>query len=144
MRRYERILQATVYLLALDSALGGAVLLFGGRTLFVWLFPFTPPREFSDLLLFKQRTWGGLGIGLALMLNAAARDPRRNAIVIWGMAVALAIAGLAELSSLWLLGANRVVPTLAIVPHALVRIGLAILLVYLERRLLAEPAPAEN
>jgi hypothetical protein len=136
----ERILRVILWFLVLDAAVGGAVLLFGGRAAFAWAFPHLPGSEMTDLLLFKQRTWGGLGVALTIMLIAAARDPRANAIVVWGMAAGLAMAGLAELSSIWLLDVARLFPIVTIVVHSLARIGIALVLVFLEKRLLAKPS----
>ena len=136
MKISERVLKVILWLLALDAAIGGAVLLVGGRAVFIWLFPYTPASEVSDLLLFKQKTWGGLGVALTIMLIAAARDPRRNSVIVWAIAVGLAIAGIAELLSIWLLGAARLFPMLNIVVHSLTRIGIALVVAYLEKRLL--------
>ena len=111
------------------------MLLLGGRAVFVWLFPHVPASEVSDLLLFRQKTWGGLGAALTIMLIAAARDPRKYAVIVWAMAVGLAVVGIAELLSLWLLGAARLFPMVNIVLHALARIGIALVLAYLEKRL---------
>jgi len=133
----ERVLRAVLWLLALDAAIGGVVLLMGGRAVFIWLFSETPASEVSDLLLFKQKTWGGLSVALTIMLVAAARDPRRYAVIVWAIAVGLAVAGTAELLSMWLLGAARLFPPFKMVGHALTRIGAAMLLAYLENRLLA-------
>ena len=136
MKVSERVLKVILWLLALDAAIGGAVLLVGGRAVFIWLFRYAPASEVSDLLLFKQKTWGALGVALTIMLIAAARDPRRNSIVVWAIAVGLAIAGIAELLSIWLLGAARLFPMFSIVVHALTRIGIALVLACLEKRLL--------
>jgi hypothetical protein len=92
----------------------------------------------SDLLLFKQKTWGALGVALTIMLISAARDPRRYSVIVWAIAVGLALAGVAEFLSIWLLGAARLFPMFTIVAHSLARIGIALVLAYLERRLLAE------
>ena len=113
------------------------MLLVGGRAVFIWLFPSAPASEVSDLLLFKQKTWGALGVALTIMLISAARDPRRNSVIVWAIAVGLAIAGIAELIAIWLLGAARLFPMFNIVVHSLSRIGIALVLVYLEKRLLA-------
>jgi len=134
----ERVLKVILWLLALDAAIGGAVLLVGGRAVFIWLFRYAPASEVSDLLLFKQKTWGALGVALTIMLIAAARDPRRNSVIVWAIAVGLAIAGIAELLSIWLLGAAHLFPMFTIVIHSLTRIGIALVLVYLEMRLLAD------
>jgi len=134
----ERVLKGILWLLALDAAIGGAVLLVGGRAVFIWLFREAPASEVSDLLLFKQKTWGGLGMALTIMLISAARDPRRNSVIVWAMAVGLAIAGVAELLSIWLLGAARLFPMYKIVAHSLTRIGLALVVAYLEKRLLVD------
>jgi len=122
----------------LDAAIGGVVLLVGGRAAFTWFYPHTPAAEFNDLLFFKQKTWGGLGAALTIMLIAAARDPRGKSIIVWAMAVGLAIAGVGELSSIWLFDAARLFPVVTIVLHSLARICIALVLVYLERRLLAD------
>ena len=122
--------------MALDAAIGGALLLVGGRAVFIWLFPHAPASEVTDLLLFRQKTWGALGVALAIMLVAAARDPRRNSIIVWAMVVGLAIAGVAELSSIWLLDVARLFPVFSIVVHALARIGIAVVIAWLEKRLL--------
>jgi hypothetical protein len=92
----------------------------------------------SDLLLFKQRQWGALGVALTIMLMAAARDPRRHSIIVWAIAVGIATAGLAELLSIWLVDAARLFPVSSFVGHGIARIGLALVLVYLQRRLLAD------
>jgi hypothetical protein len=131
----ERALRATLWLLALDAAIGGAVLLVGGRAVFTWLFSDAPASEVTDLLLFKQKTWGALGVALAIMLVSAARDPRRNSVIVWAMAVGLATSGIAEISSIWLLGVGRLFPIVNIVAHALARIGIALVLACLAHRL---------
>lgn len=136
MKVSERVLKVILWLLALDAAIGGAVLLVGGRAVFIWLFPYAPASEVSDLLLFKQKTWGALGVALTIMLISAARDPRRNSVIVWAIAVGLAIAGIAELLSIWLLGAARLFPMFNIVVHSLTRIGIALVLACLEKRLL--------
>ena len=138
MKASERILRAILWLLALDAAIGGAVLLFGGRALFIWLFSGAPASEVTDLLLFRQKTWGALGVALAIMLISAAKDPARNSIIVWAMAVGLAISGIAELSSIWLLDVARLFPTSRIVAHALTRIGIALIVAFLENRLLVD------
>ena len=138
MKVSERVLKVILWLLALDAAIGGAVLLVGGRAVFIWLFPYAPASEVSDLLLFKQKTWGALGVALTIMLISAARDPRRNSVIVWAIAVGLAIAGIAELLSIWLLVAARLFPVFNIVAHSLTRIGIALVLAYLEKRLLAD------
>ena len=122
--------------MALDAAIGGALLLVGGRAVFIWLFPHAPASEVTDLLLFRQKTWGAVGVALAIMLVAAARDPRRNSIIVWAMVVGLAFAGVAELSSIWLLDVARLFPVFSIVVHALARIGIAVVIAWLEKRLL--------
>jgi hypothetical protein len=132
----ERVLRVILWLLALDAAVGGAVLLVGGRAVFIWLFSDAPASEVTDLLLFKQKTWGALGVALTIMLISAARDPRRNSVIVWAMAVGLAISGIAELLSIWLLDVARLFPMLNIVVHSLARIGIALVLAYLEHRLL--------
>ena len=137
MKGSERVLIVILWILALDAAIGGAVLLLGGRAVFIWLFRYAPASEVSDLLLFKQKTWGALGVALTIMLIAAARDPRRNSVIVWAIAVGLAIAGIAELLSIWLLGAARLFPMSNIVAHSLTRIGIALALAYLGKRLLA-------
>ena len=114
------------------------MLLVGGRAVFIWLFPYAPASEVSDLLLFKQKTWGALGVALTIMLISAARDPRRNSVIVWAMAVGLTISGIAELLSIWLLGAARLFPMFTIVAHSLTRIGIALVLAYLEKQLLAD------
>jgi hypothetical protein len=134
----ERVLRVILWLLALDAAIGGAVLLVGGRAVFIWLFSDAPASEVTDLLLFKQKTWGALGVALTIMLISAARDPRRNSVIVWAMAVGLAISGIAELLSIWLLGVARLFPMSNIVAHSLTRIGIALVLVYLENRLLSD------
>ena len=138
MKVSERVLRVILWLLALDAAIGGAVLLVGGRAVFIWLFSDAPASEVSDLLLFKQKTWGALGVALTIMLISAARDPRRNSVIVWAMAVGLATSGIAELLSIWLLGVARLFPMLNIVVHALTRIGIALVLAYLEHRLLVD------
>jgi len=132
----ERALKVILCLLALDAAIGGALLLVGGRGVFIWLYRDAPASEVTDLLLFKQKTWGALGVALTIMLISAARDPRRNSVIVWAMAVGLAISGIAELLSIWLVDAARLFPMSNIVAHALTRIGIALVLVYLEKRLL--------
>jgi len=134
----ERVLKVILWLLVLDAAIGGAVLLVGGRAVFIWLFSDAPASEVSDLLLFKQKTWGALGVALTIMLISAARDPRRNSVIVWAMAVGLAVSGIAELLSIWFLGVARLFPMLNIVVHALTRIGIALVLAYLEHRLLVD------
>ena len=138
MKVSERVLRVILWLLALDAAIGGAVLLVGGRAVFIWLFRYAPASEVSDLLLFKQKTWGALGVALTIMLISAARDPRRNSVIVWAMAVGLAVSGIAELLSIWFLGVARLFPMLNIVVHALTRIGIALVLAYLEHRLLVD------
>ena len=66
MKASERVLRVILWLLALDAAIGGAVLLLGGRAVFIWLFPHVPASEVSDLLLFRQKPWGGLGVALTI------------------------------------------------------------------------------
>ena len=138
MKVSERVLRVILWLLALDAAIGGAVLLVGGRAVFTWLFSDAPASEVSDLLLFKQKTWGALGVALTIMLISAARDPRRNSVIVWAMAVGLAISGIAELLSIWLLDVVRLFPMFNIVVHSLTRIGIALVLAYLEHRLLVD------
>jgi len=134
----ERVLRVILWLLALDGAIGSAVLLVGGRAVFIRLFPYVPASEVSDLLLYRQKTWGALGVALTIMLISAARDPRRNPVIVWAVAVGLAVAGVAELSSIGLLGAARPFPVFLVVIHSLTRIGTALVLACLEKRLLAD------
>lgn len=137
MKAAERVLKVILWLLALDAAIGGAVLLVGGRAVFLWLLPYTPASEVSDLLLFRQKTWGALGIALAIMLIETAKDPRRNSVIVWAIAIGLAISGIAELVSISFLGAARLFPVFGVVVHAVTRIGISLVLWYLEKQLLA-------
>ncbi len=89
----------------------------------------------TDLLLLKQKEWGALGIAVAVMLLAAARNPQRNITVIRGIALGLAVAGAAELAALWLLNADRLYPATVTVMHAIVRLCLALFLVSMVSRL---------
>jgi hypothetical protein len=134
----ERLLRVMLWLLTLDAVIGSAVLLLGSRAVFTWLYSYAPASDVSDLLLFKQRQWGALGVALTIMLMAAARDPRRHSIIVWAIAVGIATAGLAELLSIWLVDAARLFPVSSFVGHGIARIGLALVLVYLQRRLLAD------
>ena len=139
MRVSERLLRVMLWLLALDVAIGSAVLLLGGRAVFTWLYSYAPASDVSDLLLFKQRQWGALGVALAIMLMAAAGDPRRHSVIVWAIAVGIGTAGLAELLSIWLVDAARLFPMSSFGSHGLARIGIALVLVYLEKRVLADP-----
>jgi hypothetical protein len=140
----ERCLRAILWLLALDAAIGGAVLVVGGRAAYTLLFPHLPVSEVSDLLLFKQLSWGGMGAALCVLLIAAARDPRGKPIIVWAMALGLAISGIAELASIWLLDVARLFPLVIIVAHSLTRLGIATALITLEKRLLADPSGEKN
>jgi hypothetical protein len=137
-------LRAILWLLALDAAIGGAVLLVGGRAAYTWLFPHTPASEVTDLLLFKQKSWGGVGAALSIMLIAAAKDPRGKSIIVWAMAVGLAISGIAELTSIWFLDVARLFPVPIVLAHSLTRVGFALALFYLEKRLFIDQRYTEN
>jgi hypothetical protein len=129
-----RTLQVLLWLLALDAALGSLLLLFGGRSLFVTLFRY-PASEVTDLLLLKQKEWGGLGVALTLMLVAAARNPLTSLIVVRALATGVAVAGIADVASIWLLDAGRLYPVAVLAAHGMVRIVTAALLGYLTWRI---------
>ena len=84
------------------------------------------------------RNFGSWLDDASIMLMSAARDPRRNSVIVWAIAVGLAISGIAELLSIWLLGAARLFPMFSIVVHSLTRIGIALVLACLARRLLSD------
>jgi len=129
-----RTLQVLLWLLALDAALGSLLLLFGGRSLFVTLFHYPPASEVTDLLLLKQKEWGGLGVALTLMLVAAARNPLTSLIVVRAVATGVAVAGIADVASIWLLDVGRLYPVAVVAAHGMVRIVIAAVLGYLTWR----------
>jgi len=116
--------------MAVDAGVGSLVLLFAGRSLLLRIFPQPPASEVSDLLLLKQKEWGALGVALTLMLIAAARKPLRNSVIVWAMAIALVVAGAAELFSIWALNSGRLYPTSVTVMHAGIRFVFAVLLLF--------------
>ena len=129
-----RVLRIVLSLLALDAGFASILQLFAGRSLMTHLFPYLPTSEVTDLLLLNQRQSGALHVALTVMLIAAARNPRGNSLVVRAVTIGVVLASVAELVGIWTLHSGRLYPVTLTIAHALTRLGVAGLLMYLTVR----------
>ena len=99
-----------------------------------YLLPYLPTSEVTDLLLLNQRQTGALRVALTVMLIAAARNPRGNSVVVRAVTIGVVLASVAELVGIWTLHSGRLYPVTLTIAHALTRLGVAGLLMYLTVR----------
>ena len=132
--RPHRVLRVLLLLLALDALVKGLVLLFGGRTLLVRLFPSLSEPEIAPLLLLSRQEGGVASLVLALLLFFAFRNPVRNVAVVYAIAVGLSLGAIQEVTSIYTLGAGRFYSVWLVWVHALGRVAIAALLLFLRPR----------
>ena len=129
-----RVLRIVLSLLALDAGFASIWQLFAGRSLMTYLFPYLPTSEVTDLLLLNQRQSGALRVALTVMLIAAARNPQEHSLVVRAVTIGVVLASVAELVGIWTLHSGRLYPVALTIAHALTRLGVAGLLMYLTVR----------
>jgi hypothetical protein len=127
----QRALRILLVILGLDATAKGLLMIFGGKTLIMRLFPHPPESEITTLLLLVRQESGALDLAVALMLYFAYRDPARNVAILNAIAVGLCIAAFSSVVSLYTLDANRLYPAYAVWAHSLLRLMVAALLFYL-------------
>ena len=126
-----RVLRVVLGLMSMLTAVGGLMMIFGGKPLLIRVLLHPPEPEMSTLLLFILKEMGGLALMLSVMLFFASRDPARNVAIIDALIVGLCILAITPLLSLYTLEIRRLYPGYMIWGRSLVRLALAALLFYL-------------
>jgi hypothetical protein len=126
-----RGLRIILGIFSLLTAVGGLVIIFGGRPMVMRLFLRPPESEVSTLLLILAKEMGGLILMLSLMFFFAYRDPARNVGIVNAFIVGLCILAFTPLWSLYTLDMRQLYPSYLIWGRSLVRLALAALLFYL-------------
>jgi hypothetical protein len=129
-----RPLKIVLGLMCFFTAVGGLLLVLGGKSLLVRMLLDPPELEVSTLFLASVKEMGGFLLMLSLMLFFACRDPERNAAIIIGLSIGLYILAITPLLSLYTLDIRRLYPSSMIWARSLVRLVLAMLLLYLRPR----------
>ena len=113
---------------------GGLLMILGNRPLMLRVFMHPPESEVSNLLLFLVKELGGLMLMLSVLLWLAARDPARNVAILDALTAGLFILAITPLVSLQTLDLGTLYPAYLIWGRSLVRLVLAILLLYVRPR----------
>lgn len=130
-----RALRALLGAMSLLAAVLGLLMIFGEKSLLIWVFMTPPEFEMSTLLLAVLKELGGLALMLSVMLFFSYRDPERNVAIIVALIVGLYILAITPLLSLYTTDIRRLYPSWMIWGRSLVRLALAVLLIYLRPRL---------
>jgi hypothetical protein len=113
------------------TAIGGLLLILGGKALVLRIFLSPPEAEVPALLLAGLKETGGLLLVMSLLVFFALRDPARNVAIIDALIFGLCLASVTPLFSFYTLGLERFFPAYLIWVRALVRLAFAGLLYYL-------------
>ena len=109
---------------------GGLFMIFSGKPVILRVMMHPPASEVSTLLLALLKEMGGMMIMLSAMLFLAARDPARNVAILDALIVGLCILAITPLLSLKMLDIGKLYPVYFIWGRALVRLVLAMVLLY--------------
>ena len=109
-------------------------MIFSGKPVILRAMMHPPESEDSTLLLALLKEMGGVMIMLSVMLFLAARDPARNLAILDALIVGLCVLAITPLLSLKMLDIGKLYPAYFIWGRALVRLVLAMVLLYLRPR----------
>jgi hypothetical protein len=129
-----RALRIVLGFLSLVLAIGGVLMIFGGKPLIMRVFMHPPEFEISTLLLATLKEMGGIVLMFSVILCLAARDPERNVAIIDAVSVGFCILAITPLISLYTLDVGGLYPAYLIWGRSFVRLALAGLLYYLRPR----------
>jgi hypothetical protein len=129
-----RALRIILGIFSFFAAGAGLLLIFSGKPLMLRLFLRPPESEVSTLLLFVMKEMGGLVLMLSVLFFFASRDPARNVAIINAVAVGLCILAVTPLLSFYTLDLRQLHPSYLIWGRSLVRLVLAVVLLYLRPR----------
>ena len=129
-----RGLRILLGLFSVVTAVGGLLLVLGGKALSLRFFLSPPEAELSTLLLAALKEMGGILLMFSLLVFFAWRDPARNVAIIDALIFGLCILAVTPLLSLYTLDIERLYPAYLIWARSLVRLALAVLLYYLRPR----------
>ena len=115
-------------------AVGGVFMILSGKPLILRVFMHPPESEVSTLLLALLKEMGGVMLMLSVMLFLAARDPARNVAILDALIVGLCILAITPLLSLKMTDIGKLYPANLIWGRALVRLLLAMVLLYVRPR----------
>jgi hypothetical protein len=121
-------------IVAVLIAVGGFLMIFSSRPLILRVFMHPPESEVSTLLLALLKEMGGVMLMLSVMLFLTARDPARNVAILDALIVGLVILAITPLLSLKMLEIGRLYPAYFIWGRSLVRLVLAMVLLYVRPR----------
>jgi hypothetical protein len=130
----HRALRIVLGVFALIAAVAGLLAIFSGKPLVIRAFLNPPEAEISTLLLVTIKELGGLLLMFSLMLFFASREPARNVAIIDALIVGLCILAVTPLLSLYTLDLSRFYPSYLLWGRSLIRLALAVLLLYLRPR----------
>jgi len=129
-----RALRILLSIFSATAAVGGLVMIFGGKPLMLRLFLRPPEPELSTLLLVTLKELGGIVLMLSLLFYFASRDPVRNVAIIDALIVGVCVLAITPLLSLYTLDLGRLYPAYLIWGRSVVRLAVAGLLYYLRPR----------
>jgi len=131
--RRRTLLRVLLFIMAADALLGSLVAIAGGRGLLSRLLPMAARPQVNDLFVLHKLETAGLGLGLAVMLFLAGRNPEKTGAIIVGMAVALCAMAVLEVGAH--VAGNTLYPTQLVWAHGLIRVTLAAALFWLRPRI---------
>lgn len=137
----HRALRNILAIISLLSGVGGLLFMFAGKSLLLRLFLSPPESEFSTLLLTALKEFGGGLLMVSAMLFFAYRDPVRNVAIVNALIFGLCVLTITPLLAYYTLDLRTLYPAYLIWARALVRLAVAILLLYLRPREAAAAQP---
>src|SRR5207244_1700105 len=114
--------------------IGVFFMILNGKPLILRVFLYPPASEVSTLLLALLKEMGGMMLMLSVMLFLASRDPARNVAILDALTVGLFILAITPLLSLKMTDIGRLYPAYLLWGRSLVRLALAMVLVYVRPR----------
>jgi hypothetical protein len=124
----EKDYRGTRIFLAAVSALlaaGGLVMIFSGKELLMRMPPRPPAAEFSTLMLFMTKEFGGVMLLLSALLWFASRDPVRNVAIIDAFIVGFCVLAVTPLITRAMLPIREIYPDYLVWGRSLIRLILA-------------------
>ena len=104
---------------------GGLMMIFSGKELLARVFMRPPAAEFSTLMLFMTKEFGGVMLMLSALLWLASRDPVRNVAIIDGFIIGFCVLAITPLISRAMLPLRDIYPDSLVWGRSLIRLVMA-------------------
>ena len=116
-----------IFLAAVSAllAIGGLVMIFSGKELLMRMPPRPAAAEFSTLMLFMTKEFGGVMLMLSALLWFASRDPERYVAIIDAFIIGFCVLAVTPLISRAMLPIREIYPDYLVWGRSVIRLILA-------------------